>query len=300
MMTAPSPAYGTSPIQRTRYTRDQREQLERAIVEALAEVYPMTLRQLYYRLVSEGAIEKTEAEYKRLSRVTVEMRREGRLPFSKLTDTTRFMRKHRSYSGLHDLFDSTSQLYRRDLWQAQSTYVEVWIEKDALSGVAFPVTQRYDVPLMVSRGFASWSFIHGTAETIRQQHRDGKRSVIYYLGDYDPSGSCIDRSIERSLRELTNDIDFGFERIAVTKTQIAVYGLPTRPTKKSDSRAATFGDDRSVELDALPAQTFKQIIEDAICNHIDQQSLAVVREAEASEREWLEGMAQKLHERGHQ
>jgi hypothetical protein len=47
-------------------------------------------------------------------------------------------------------------------------YVEVWLEKDALSGVVLPVTSMYDVPLMVARGYASLSFLHSAAARSRR------------------------------------------------------------------------------------------------------------------------------------
>jgi len=44
--------------------------------------------------------------------------------------------------------------------------LKIWLEKDALAGVIYPVTDLYDVPLMVARGYASLSFLHGAAEYI--------------------------------------------------------------------------------------------------------------------------------------
>jgi hypothetical protein len=63
-------------------------------------------------------------------------------------------------------------------------------EKDALSGVLYGVTSKYDVPLMVTRGYPSYSFLAQAAESIKEQ---GKPAYLYYFGDYDPSGVDISR-----------------------------------------------------------------------------------------------------------
>src|SRR5262249_35124305 len=105
----------------------------------------------------------------------------------------------------------------------------------------------YDVPLMVARGYASLSFLHSAAEYINELDVP---AYIYHLGDFDPSGVNAGEKIEQTLRELAPDAEIVFERLAVTQEQIEAWELPTRPTKKSDSRSKNFGD-ISVELDAV-------------------------------------------------
>ncbi len=121
------------------------------------------------------------------------MRLEGRIPWSWITDGTRWMHKSVRYGSVEEALEATRQHYRRDYWRELDDYVEVWLEKDALAGVLFRVTDEWGVPLMVTRGFASLSYIHNAAETIQ---RVGKPTHIYYFGDYDPSGVEIDRNLE--------------------------------------------------------------------------------------------------------
>jgi hypothetical protein len=92
-------------------------------------------------------------------------------------------------------------------------YVEIWLEKDALSGVLYPVTSEWDVPLMVTRGYSSLSFLHEAAEAITDQ---GKPAYIYYFGGHDPSGRDITRATEAGLREFAPAAEIHFKRIAVT------------------------------------------------------------------------------------
>jgi hypothetical protein len=227
-------------------------------------------------------IPKTEAAYKTIvGRLLTRLRREGVLPYSWIADNTRWMRKPRSYSGIEEMLEESAQLYRRDLWAEQDAYVEVWLEKDAVAGVVVEVTSRWDVPLMVTRGYSSLSFLASAADAIR-----GKDCSchLYYLGDFDPSGVDIPRVVERRLREMAPGADIGFEVIAVTERQIVEMDLPTRPTKKTDSRAAKFRGE-SVEVDAIPPDMLRELVEAHIVQHIDANRYASMQQIERLERE---------------
>ena len=92
-------------------------------------------------MVSLGTIAKTEGEYKStVVRLLGQMRREKVIPFDWLSDSTRWMRKPTSFSSLDEALRRTAQTYRRALWDNQDTYVEIWLEKDALAGVIFEET----------------------------------------------------------------------------------------------------------------------------------------------------------------
>ncbi len=159
----------------------------------------------------------------------------------------------------------------RSLWADADCYVEIWLEKDALSGVIAPVTYLYDVPLMVARGYASLSFLHSAAEQIREL---GKPPYIYHLGDFDPSGVDAGRNIERRLREFAGDeVEIYFDRLAVTPEQIVEWHLPSRPTKTTDSRSRSFGLTGSVELDAIPPADLRSLVEEAILQRLPTEQL---------------------------
>jgi hypothetical protein len=242
---------------------------------------PMTVRQVFYRLVSNGVIPKSENQYKgTVVRLLSRMRRSGDVPFSWIADNTRWMRKPRTYSSLDSMLKRTAEAYRRSVWDNQDVYVEIWLEKDALSGVLYEETSKWDVPLMVVRGFSSLTFLHSAAETIAEQ---GKPAYLYYFGDYDPSGVVIPQTIERDLREFAPGVEVEFERVAVTPEQIASMKLPTRPTKRTDSRSKKFKGE-SVEVDAIPPKVLRQIVSDCITQHVDEAAYDVLLAAEESEK----------------
>ncbi len=76
------------------------------------------------------------------------------------------MRKPRSFSGIEHAIEATARTYRRALWDDTDAYAEIWLEKDALAGVVVDVTEKYDVPLMVARGYSSLSFLYSAAEAM--------------------------------------------------------------------------------------------------------------------------------------
>jgi Protein of unknown function C-terminus (DUF2399) len=234
--------------------------------------------------VSAGVIAKTEAEYKQtVGRLLTEMRREEEIPFGWIADNTRWMRKPRSFSSVEEAIRRTAQTYRRALWDEQPAYVEVWLEKEALAGVLYEETERWDVPLMVTRGYPSLSYVYEAAQAIDDCE---KPAYLYYFGDFDPSGLDIARTVETRIREFAPWADLTFERVAVTAEQIREMGLPTRPTKQTDSRSKGFAG-QSVEVDAIPPHALRRLAHDCIVQHVDDHALEVVKVAEREEREYL-------------
>ena len=218
------------------------------------------------------------------------MRRAGELPYNWLADNTRWQRKPRTFNSVEDALRDTAAFYRKNLWADADCYVEIWLEKDALAGVVFPVTALYDVPLMVARGYASLSFLYSAAEAINELVVP---AYIYHFGDFDPSGVNAGEKIEETLRELAPDAEIYFERIAVTPEQIAEWDLPTRPTKTSDTRSKGFGN-ISVELDAIEPNQLRAIVQAAIERHLQQEQFEILKVAEESERDLITRLVGKM------
>jgi len=240
----------------------------------------MTVRQVFYQATVRGLVEKAESGYGKIQTDLTVMRRTGELPYHWLADNTRWQRKPRTFDSVEEALRDTARFYRKALWADAGSYVEIWLEKDALSGVIYPVTSMYDVPLMVARGYASLSFLYSAAEAINDLDVP---AYIYHLGDFDPSGVNAGEKIEETLRELAPDADIVFERIAVTEAQIADWDLPTRPTKASDTRSKNFGE-ISVELDAIEPNQLRALVQEAIEHHLPPEQFAVLKAAEESER----------------
>jgi hypothetical protein len=184
-VTDPAAVYQASPIKRARSTKAGVEKRRSDLYDIIAEMQPMTVRQIFYQATVRGIIEKAESGYAKVQTDLTLMRRAGELPYGWLADNTRWQRKPRSFDSVQQALEHTAQFYRKNLWADADSYVEIWLEKDALAGVVLPITATYDVPLMVARGYASLSFLHNAAESINEL---AVPAYIYHLGDYDPSG----------------------------------------------------------------------------------------------------------------
>jgi hypothetical protein len=273
--------YQASHIKRVRATKAQVEERREAMLAIIYDGRPMTVRQVFYQATVRGIVEKAESGYDKVQTDLTIMRKAGELPYDWLADNTRWQRKPRTFDSVEDALRETAAFYRKSLWTSAGAYVEVWLEKDALSGVVYPVTSMYDVPLMVARGYASLSFLHQAAEYISGL---SVPTYIYHLGDFDPSGVNAGEKIEETLRELAPGAEIYFSRLAVMPQQIADWDLPTRPTKVSDSRAKNFGE-ISVELDAIEPNQLRSLVQEAIEQHLPPEEFDVLKAAEESERE---------------
>ena len=286
----PPASYGTSPIRRSRRSKADLRALRAWLLTIIAEIRPATVRQVFYQATVRGLIEKTEAGYKLICRELTFMRRNGLLPFDWIADNTRWQRKPRTYASLEAMLRFTKQTYRRALWNDQDVYVEVWLEKEALAGVLIEITRQYDVPLMVTKGYPSLSFLHSAAAQIAAQR---KPAYLYYFGDRDPSGVDIDRFVKQELRKYAPRSEIHFSRVAVLLYQIEQLNLPTRPTKRTDSRAGKFNG-QSVEVDAIHPATLREMCEDCILGHVDDEALAATQRVEEAERGTLDKIIANL------
>jgi hypothetical protein len=257
-----------------------------AVIRFLDEVEPpATVRQVFYGLETRGIVEKSESGYRRVQEALVTMRRAEMIPYRFISDNTRWIRRPTTYRNLSDSLKEWSNAYRRQVWADQAEHVEIWIEKDALAGVAADITGPWDVPLIVTRGYPSDSYLHQAAELIAS---DKKPAIVYYFGDYDPSGVNISvNSEEKLIRD--HGVELTFIREALNRDQVEAWNLPTRPTKRSDSRSGRWRGG-SVELDAVPVQQLRRMIETAITRHIDRAAYDRTMKAEAMERETLESL----------
>jgi hypothetical protein len=286
--------YSPSPLKRRRRrTKREISELLRAVNDILDnENSAITIRHLFYRLESQGLIPKTEAACKLLTKHLGKWRRAGLVSWDAFADNTRWKYGGQAFNTLDDALQDTVRTYRKNLWRDQPYYVEIWVEKDAIASIVVDEADSFGVPTFVCRGFASLSSLHNAAQTFRRMTDLGKRVVVGYIGDYDPSGLCIDRKARETLAT-----DFGaqveFERIAVTLEQIEGYDLPTRPAKSADTRARDWVGG-CVEVDAMPPSDLRQLVRSTITDRIEPFAWKQLEKAEAAEKETLQRLITSL------
>jgi len=150
--------YRACPIKRRRSKADIGA-IKASIVEVVEADPPMTVRQVFYQLVTRGVIEKTEKEYQQtVIRLMGQMRIAGELDWSSVVDESRQRRVTKTHDSISAAVEDCARFYRRSALKQAEEYVEIWCEKDALAGALWEVTSDYDVPLMISRGMPSLTF----------------------------------------------------------------------------------------------------------------------------------------------
>lgn len=262
----------SGPWSTKRRTREDMADLRDVIHEVLAQDHPMTVRQVFYQLVVRGEIEKTEMEYKRtVVRLLTEMRLADEVPWDWITDESRRTRRTLTFDSVRDALNNTAECYRRSALDMSEVYIEIWSEKEALSGIIWDEASQYDVPVVVSKGTPSLTQMFESFTNIRKAAEVGKQSYIYQFGDHDPSGCLIPKVIEKRLDEFCEKHDCQspiVERVALTPEQIERHGLPSRPTKRKGNTHARGFRGRSTELDALPSRELRRLVRSCIEQHI--------------------------------
>ena len=164
--------------------------------------HPQTVRQVFYQLVVRNAIEKTEAEYQgTVIRMLTDMRLSGEVPWGWIVDESRRTRVTQTFNSINDALEDTAKTYRRSALRDCASYVEIWCEKEALSGIIWDAASEYDVPVVVSKGMPSLTQVYASFQSIKRAARVGKCSYLYQFGDHDPTGCLIPKSIQRRLDE---------------------------------------------------------------------------------------------------
>ena len=283
---------------RRRRTREEMDALRAALVGIAMANQPASVRQLYYLAVSDGLIPKTEAAYLTVARLLADARETGALPWKTIVDHTRAVHKLSTFNGIRDVMRAAQGSYRRAMWSTQADRVEVWLEKRTLLGPLMELSEEFDVGLFPCGGYPSRTFLHDAAEDAAiSWERKGQGTVLFYLGDHDPSGVDIERSVRAGFARYAMTAGVSLTRLAVTEEQIAAMSLPLRPTKTTDSRARSFRGG-SVEVEAIPPDTLRAMVKDAITSCIDPQAWAVETAVEESHRDILGDWAAGRYETG--
>lgn len=240
------------------------ELINEILEEYVADGYVLTLRQLYYQLVSRDVIPNKQIEYVRLSNILKKGRMAGIVDWDAIEDRVRKPQIPYWVHGIPDAIQDTVRQYRLDRMKGQDQKIEVWVEKDALSNVLARVTHKYHIRLMVNRGYSSCSAMYDAYKRLETG------DTILYFGDHDPSGLDMIRDVRERLE------DFGIEvnvvPVALTMEQIKKFNPPPNPTKVSDPRADWYISQwgyTSWELDALPPRELISLCENEVTSRID-------------------------------
>lgn len=253
-----------SELRLSKANRIMLERINTILEEYRNDGYVLTLRQLYYQLVSKDIIPNNDREYAKLSNILKKGRMAGIVDWSAIEDRVRVPKLPYWVRDVQHAIQDTIEQYRVDRMQGQQRNIEIWVEKDALSNVLFRVTSKYHIRLMVNRGYSNISAMYDAHRRLRSG------DVILYFGDHDPSGKDMVRDIRERMEEFGREVDV--RPVALTMEQIRRFNPPPNPAKITDPRAKWYIREygrTSWELDALPPRELIRLAEEAVEELID-------------------------------
>lgn len=273
-----------------------------AVFQEYRAQLPLTLRQVFYRLVGAYGYEKTERAYSRLGEHLVRARRAQLIPMNYIRDLGGQARGGTGFASMDEFMTGireAAESYSRDRTEGQPQRVELWCEAEGMIDQMARVANPYDIRSFSAGGFASVTLTYQIAR--RALEFDGP-TVILHVGDYDPSGESIYDAIvqdasafvwqERRYRGVP-DAEIRPRRVALTVEQVEEYDLPTAPPKSSDSRSRNWDGD-TCQAEAMPPDVLQDVVKEAVEDVIDQDAYQKVLDAEEDERgrieEWLEAL----------
>ncbi len=271
------------------------ETINGIISEYAADGYKLTLRQLYYQLVSRDIVPNKDSEYSKLSSILVKARMSGLVDWDAIEDRIRVPRLPYWVEGIEGAISDTIDQYRLDRMLDQGVYIELWVEKDALSGVLSRVTDYYHIRLMVNRGYSSCTAIYNASKRFLPYEEQGKKTFILYLGDHDPSGLDMVRDIEERLSEFK--VSPTVIPVGLTMGQIKEHNPPPNPAKITDPRAKWYIEKHgnvSWEVDALNPKTLHSLVRAQIHYLIDLDLFNEMIEQEADDKERLKDLVKGM------
>lgn len=265
-----------------------------------AQGFTLSLRQLYYQLVSRVLVpENTERMYKKVGALVSNGRLAGLLDWAMIEDRGRSTAHPYEFTSTDPVAQlrAMARAYTINKWRnRQPIHIEVMVEKDALSGVLGPVCSELQVAFTANKGYSSASAMYEAGQRLRRVRAD--TIEVLYMGDHDPSGIDMTRDVEERL-SLFARRPVNVRRIALNMDQVDELNPPENPAKLTDPRAARYVEefgDSSWELDAIEPNALAQLVRDAVLEVRDEDLWEAALGEEESTRQRLHGYADKLRD----
>lgn len=275
--------------------------------------HPLTVRQVHYALLNNPPTTSTGKKgfaygndlksYQALSRLLTSMRLEGIVPFGWIHDETRPYSLNRYWGDVGEyiregILKKFSKGYWRNLTQSQPNFIQVVVEKMAVQGIASPVCQKYCVPMLTSRGHSSIDARHRIAKEFKESGRG--KLILLILSDFDPAGETIAESTVKSMRGDFHVKNIVASKVGLTYEQVVKFKLPpSMDAKRSSPTYANFVGkygEGAWELEALPPDTLRQLLEQAVRSALNIDLFNAEVEKEKQEAAELAAMKGRMKE----
>ena len=256
------------------------------ILVEYSDYLPLTIRQIYYRLVGKDLIGKTDKEYKNLCEMLNIARRARRISMESIRDDgfSGGFCVYDGYWGTDWFYRDISRIargYERDKQETQDGIIVALCEAGGMVPQLQKIANPYSVCVKSSGGFDSTTVKH----SMGQEWGKFRPITVLHIGDYDPSGECMFDALNEDVMAFAehygNRIEF--IRIAATADQIKTYQLETKPPKDS-SHQQKKGMTETVQAESLDPATLADIFRQAIESRMDMDKFRLVVEMEVQDR----------------
>ena len=264
-----------------------------SVLEEYADHWPLSLRQVFYRLVAAHGIEKTEPSYSRVCEKLNLARRAERVSWEAIRDDGFSRSKRVGWESKDDLLAAIRSIakgFTLDRQQGQSPRFFLWCEAQGMVPQLERVAREYSVPVLSSGGFDSVT----VKRSLGLEFAQCGSVFVLHVGDHDPSGVHIFTNLEQDVAAFADgeakrhelpSPSVTFERLAVTPEQVLQYRLPTSPPKPTDNRS--FEGVETCQCEALPPDVLARIVRQAMESHIDLEMLTDLKREEVEQRRQL-------------
>ncbi len=255
-----------------------------AVLEEYAAHLPLTLRQVFYRLVGRFDYSKTERAYDGLIEVMNRARRARMVAFDAIRDDGVTRLDNVGWAGPTDCWaaiENTVDRYAIDRQRGQERRVVLWCEASGMAPQLARVGHPFSVPVYSSAGFDSLTAKHEMAQLFAE-----RPTHVLHVGDHDPSGVHVFGSLDEDVRAFVTAMgaDVKFSRLAVLPEHVEQFNLLTAPPKPTDRRNFT---GETVQAEALPPDVLAKLVKLAIEANLNMDAYDLALEAEQEEREFL-------------
>lgn len=230
---------------------------------------PLTLRQIFYRLVGAHDFPKTKQAYKNLGECLNRARRARMIDMSVIRDGGGTRAEPHFWKDADEFLANMrwqAKELRLDRTAGQPSRLVVTCEAAGMVEQLARVADPYGVTVLSSGGFESTTEKHAFAADLVDQDRPTEALLV---GDHDNSGVHMAISFDEDVQAFARDLggDVTFTRLAVTPEQIRRLRLPTAPPNEGDKRAFA---GETCQAEAIAPDELARILRDAITKRLDR------------------------------
>jgi hypothetical protein len=201
------------------------------ILHEYAAYLPLTIRQIFYRLVGKYAFPKTRQDYERLGDYLNRARRARIIDMDDIRDDTSVIESPYSYpdgKAFLTAVRSDAEQLVLERSEGQTRKIILYAEAGGMVPQLTRVAHPYGISVHASGGYDSLTDKYKLARIIADE--DCPVDVLH-IGDHDLDGVDLYRALMEDVQSFTDDEggEVTFSRLAVIPEQIARYNLPTPP-----------------------------------------------------------------------